>query len=338
MNILGIETSADDTCAAIVKDGKEILSNIVSSQERIHAKYGGIVPELAARQHINNIIPVINLALKISKTDIKDVDAFAATGASNSGVFINTIVGTQTAATLSYIYKKPFILINHMEAHMFASFAEYNDLSFPFLALIVSGGHTMIVWAKMYGKYELLGETRDDAAGEAFDKVGRLIGLKYPAGPKIDRLAKIGNSKAYNFPRPMILSNNYDFSFSGLKTSVMTKLRSKEIKISNQNKKDIAASFQQSVVDVLTYKTLKALKEKGSKKLVIGGGVAANSQLRFCLSDKTRKLKIRLFHPSLELCTDNAVGVATLGYYKFKHAEIENPLKFNPVFSKGLGV
>lgn len=337
MNILGIETSADDTCAAVVKNGRKILSNIVSSQAHIHSKYGGIIPEQAARQHIKNVIPTIDLSLKVAKTKLSEIDVFAATGASNAGVFINIIVGVQTAATLAHFLNKPFVLTNHMEAHIFANFPEHKSLRFPFLALVVSGGHTMLIWAKKHGHYELLGETRDDAAGEAFDKVGRMIGLKYPAGPKIDKLAKEGDKKGFDFPRPMIGSNDYDFSFSGLKTSVMTKIKFEKINI-KKHKKDLAASFQQSIVDVLVYKTIRALKEKGSSRLIIGGGVAANSQLRVAFSKKAEKLGFEFFCPSLNLCTDNAVGVASLGYFKHKHKDVENPLDFDPVFKKGLGV
>lgn len=318
MNILAIETSCDETSAAVVKDGTKVLSSIVSSQNDFHAKYGGIVPEIASRKHIEAISPVIKEALDRAGIGFKKIDAIATTF--GPGLPGSLIVGLSAAKAMSFALKKPLIGVNHLEGHIYANLLLDPKLKFPFICLIVSGGHTQLVKVKGHMEFETLGRTRDDAAGEAYDKVARFLGLGYPGGPIIDKLAKTGNENAVNFKRPMLEEEyKYDFSFSGIKTAVVYLAKKieqgKEKEIS---KTDIAASFQKAVVDTLVEKTVKAAQEHGIKTVAIGGGVAANSKLRADMKTACDKNGIRCIVPPLELCTDNAAMIGCAGYFRCK--------------------
>lgn len=336
MVILGLETSCDETSAAVL-EGKEkpiILSNIVATSLPLHTKTGGIIPENAARQQVNFMIPVIEKALKESRTKLPDIDAIAVTY--GPGLIGSLLVGVETAKTLSYVFKKPIIPINHLIGHIYANFVDNSEVAFPAIALVVSGGHTDLVLMRQHGSIEWLGGTRDDAAGEAFDKIGRLLNLPYPAGPIIEKLAKKGNPKAFPFPRPLIDSQDFDFSFSGLKTAVFRSviLRQKaEESRSFANAQDdnfvynVSASVQQAIIDVLISKTLKAAKKYKVKSILLGGGVAANQKLRddFELNAKRYLLDAEIFCPPKNLCTDNAAMIAAAALYNF------NPVHFSKV-------
>jgi len=310
MIIMAIESSCDETSVAIVKNGKEILSNIISSQIDIHAQYGGVVPEIASRQHVLTINPILEEAIKEANVSKDDIDAIAVTYA--PGLQGSLLVGITTAKTIAWLWNKPLIPVNHLEGHMYSVFLE-NDINPPMITLLVSGGHTEIIHFKEHGKYTLIGKTKDDAVGEAFDKVARLLGLPYPGGPYIDKYAKLGNNKAFDFPRAM--KNSYDFSFSGIKTSVLYKL--KEMDKDNIPINDIAASFSQAVADTLVEKTINVAKELNVNKIVITGGVAANSFLRNEMQKACDKRKFKLFLPSMKLCTDNAAMIGCAAYYKY---------------------
>jgi len=314
--ILGIETSCDETAAAIVEDGKKIISNIVASQISIHQKYGGVVPEIASRKHMEDIIPVIDKALDESGKKITDLSAIAVTH--GPGLIGSLLVGLSVAKAMAYAKTIPLIGVNHLEAHIYANFLEHNDIKPPFVCLIVSGGHTSLVYIKRFGEYKLLGQTKDDAAGEVFDKIAKVLDLGYPGGPIIEKLAKEGDPSSIKFPRPILNDKSYDFSFSGLKTAVIYYI--KELKEENKNipVSDILASFQQAVTDVLVGKTLKAALNFKTKQIILAGGVAANSSLRKEIKEKANLLNIKVFYPSISLCTDNAAMVASAGYYKFK--------------------
>jgi N6-L-threonylcarbamoyladenine synthase len=314
--ILGIETSCDETAAAIVEDGKKIISNIVASQISIHQKYGGVVPEIASRKHMEDIIPVIDKALDESGKKITDLSAIAVTH--GPGLIGSLLVGLSVAKAMAYAKTIPLIGVNHLEAHIYANFLEHNDIKPPFVCLIVSGGHTSLVYIKRFGEYKLLGQTKDDAAGEVFDKIAKVLDLGYPGGPIIEKLAKEGDPSSIKFPRPILNDKSYDFSFSGLKTAVIYYI--KELKEENKNipVSDILASFQQAVTDVLVGKTLKAALNFKTKQIILAGGVAANSSLRKEIKEKANLLNIKVFYPSTFLCTDNAAMVASAGYYKFK--------------------
>jgi len=324
--ILGIETSCDETACALI-EGKEktikILSNIVSSQIDLHASYGGVVPEIAARAHLENILPVLKLSLNKAKIGWKDIDAIAVT--IGPGLLVSLLTGIETAKTLAYIFHKPIIPINHIEGHIYANFVATNhqslitNCSFPLLCLVVSGGHTSLILMKNHGRYEILGETLDDAAGEAFDKVGNLLGLPYPGGPFLAKIAQKGDPQAFHLPRAW-LGNSLDFSFSGLKTAVLYKI--KQLKIGNSKLEigaisDLAASCQQAIIDVLTEKTLEAARRYKTEAICLTGGVAANLELRKQLRKKCQKTKKALFVPPPNLCTDNAAMIACAGYYHF---------------------
>ncbi|MBI4688075.1 MAG: tRNA (adenosine(37)-N6)-threonylcarbamoyltransferase complex transferase subunit TsaD [Nitrospirae bacterium] len=329
MLILGIDTSCDDTSAAIVENGVKILSNIVSSQDEVHKKYGGIVPELASRRHIEMILPVVDEALKKAKVEIKDISAVAV--CHGPGLIGSLLIGVCFAKSLSYVNNIPLVAANHLEGHIFSSFLEEEKPEFPFIALIASGGHTSLVRVDDFGRYKELGRTRDDAAGEAYDKVAKLLGLSYPGGPIIDRLAQEGNSKAIDFPRAY-LSGTFDFSFSGLKTAVLNFLRKIDSSLLTRHSsliKDIAASFQSAVVDVLVRKTIEAAKEEGVRNVVLSGGVSANSALRENLTNRALEDGLRVYLPSLQLCTDNAAMIASVGYFLFKNNKLSS-MSLNP--------
>lgn len=331
--ILGIDTSCDDTAASVLKDGERILSNIVSSQTDIHKRYGGIVPELASRKHIELIIPVVDNALTTAGVFINEINAIAV--CNGPGLIGSLLVGCCFAKALSYSKKIPLLAINHLEGHIFSIFLEEKKPSFPFLSLIVSGGHTSLFIVKGFGEFIELGKTRDDAAGEAFDKVAKILQLGYPGGPIIDRLSKYGDPKAFDFPRAY-LPETFDFSFSGLKTAVrsqINKLKEKNAEAlrthDSQLVKDIAASFQSSVVDVLIRKLEWAIIKKGIKRVTLSGGVAANSFLRERVSEMAKEKDVELFLPSIAFCTDNAAMIAAAGFNHFLKGRFAD-LSLNP--------
>lgn len=314
--IMGIETSCDETAAAIVEDGKKIISNVVASQISIHQKYGGVVPEIASRKHMEYIIPVIDKALEESEKKITDLSAIAVTY--GPGLIGSLLVGLSVAKAMAYAQNIPLIGINHLEAHIYANFLEHTEIKPPFICLIVSGGHTSLVYMRNFGEYKLLGQTKDDAAGEVFDKIAKVLDLGYPGGPITEKLAKKGDPSSIKFPRPILNDKSYDFSFSGLKTAVIYYI--KELKEENKNipVSDILASFQQAVIDVLVKKTIKAALKFKTKQIILAGGVAANNSLRREIKEKADLVNIKVFYPSIFLCTDNAAMVASAGYYKFK--------------------
>jgi N6-L-threonylcarbamoyladenine synthase len=308
--VLGIETSCDETAAAVVVDGRHVLSSVVSSQVDLHARYGGVVPEIASRAHVELFTPVVAQAmLEAGIADGEQVDAVAATV--GPGLIGSLLVGVSAAKTMALVWDVPFVAVNHLEAHLYASFLEEPDLELPLVVLLVSGGHTMLVSMEGHGRYRPLGQTVDDAAGEAFDKVARYLDLGYPGGPAIDRLAMKGDAEAIAFPRPME-REGYDFSFSGLKTSVVNYVR----KNPDVPTADVAASFQEAVVDVLVGKARRAAREVGAKGLCLAGGVAANSRLRERALDVCHEEGLHAFLPSRAMCTDNAAMIAAAGWYR----------------------
>ena len=308
MKTLGIETSCDETAIAIYDSEKGIIGESVFSQIKMHAEYGGVVPELASRDHCVKIVTVLKEAL--GDIDISSIDQIAYT--SGPGLLGALLIGENFAQGLSAALNKPLLPINHLEGHLMSPVMEFPEIQTPYISLLVSGGHSMIVDVKERGEYEILGQSQDDAVGEAFDKVGKLLELPYPGGPHIEKLALQGNSKAYDFPRPMIHSDNLDLSFSGLKTSVLYTVRDIE-NLTDQVKADIAASFQQAVIDVLTKKIKKAVEVSGRSDLIIAGGVAANKALRAAIKDLETSLGISVFYPSLKYCGDNAAMIAFVG-------------------------
>ncbi len=311
--ILGIETSCDETAAAVVSGGRSILSDIVASQADIHAPYGGVFPEIASRQHVRDILPVIEEALAQAQVGFEGLDGVAVTN--GPGLAGSLVVGVNVAKGVALAQGLPLIGINHLEAHIYTLWTQENEICFPLLCLIASGGHTNLVLISDHGQYEPLGQTLDDAAGEAFDKVARLLGLGYPGGPAIQKAAKKGDPKAFDLPRAW-LPGTYDFSFSGLKTAVLYLLR--ELEGGELPIPDIAASFQAAVVDVLVEKTRLAAQEHGVKKVLLVGGVAANLLLREKMG---RRLEVPVLYPPLKLCTDNGVGVAVAGWFRFQRGE-----------------
>ncbi|MBI5181554.1 MAG: tRNA (adenosine(37)-N6)-threonylcarbamoyltransferase complex transferase subunit TsaD [Nitrospirae bacterium] len=325
--VIGIETSCDETAASVVEDGKRVLSNIVSSQTEIHSKYGGVVPELACRRHTEIISPIVSEAIDKAWVKLADVNAIAAT--SGPGLIGALIVGVSFAKSLAYSINIPLIAVNHLEAHIFSIGLE-QEVFFPFISVLVSGGHTNLYLVKDYGSYEILGRTYDDAAGEAFDKVAKLLNLGYPGGPIIDKLAKEGNPNAFNFPRA--LKDSFDFSFSGLKTAVMEYVKGMKVAGLEEkiNLSDVAASFQQAVVDVLVSKAISSARKNGSRHIVVAGGVAANSQLRRELKEKAAKEGIEVHIPSPVYCTDNAAMIAGIGYHKLIMGKVAD-LDLNPM-------
>jgi len=313
--ILAIESSCDETAAAVVENGRTILSNVISSQIATHTLYGGVVPEIASRKHIEKINQVIKEALFEANVTLQDIDAIGVTY--GPGLVGALLVGVAEAKAISYATKKPLIGVHHIEGHVSANYIEHKELEPPFLCLIVSGGHTHLVIVKEYGVYEIIGRTRDDAAGEAFDKVARAIGLGYPGGPKVDKLAKEGNKKAIAFPRAHIEGAPYDFSFSGLKSSVLNYLNSCAMKNEEVNRADVAASFQEAVVDALVMKTIAAAKDYNMGQIAIAGGVAANSSLRVAMNDACKEHGLKLYYPSPIFCTDNAAMIGVAAYYEY---------------------
>ena len=307
MNILGIETSCDETSAAVVRDGRDILSNVIYSQD-VHIKYGGVVPELASREHIKKVLPIVTEALDTAKLTLADIDGFTATF--GPGLVGALLVGLSIAKSLAWCLDKPFYAANHLEGHIYANRLAHPDLDEQFLTLLVSGGHTMLVDVNGIGNYTILGKTLDDAAGEAFDKVAKILGLGYPGGAAIDRLARQGNPKAISFPRAIRQKNRLAFSYSGLKTAVALHVQNLSPEQLDVDRADIAASFQEAAVDVLVEKSILALKQTGRGTLTISGGVAANSRLREKMEKACARRKIRLAYPPTELCTDNAAMIA----------------------------
>lgn len=307
--ILGIETSCDETAAAVVAGGSNVLSSVVSSQVDIHAQYGGVVPEIASRAHIELVMPVIAQAVMEAGIEPRQLDAVAATV--GPGLIGSLLVGVSAAKALALVWDIPFVAVNHLEAHMYAAFLEDPDLELPMVVLLVSGGHTMLVCMEGHGRYRLLGQTIDDAAGEAFDKVARFLGLGYPGGPAIDRIAMQGDPNAIAFPRAM-RNEGLDFSFSGLKTAVVNHVRAHP----EVSTADVAASFQQAVVDVLVTKARRAAQQVGAKALALGGGVAANSLLREHFLDACEREGVRGFLPNRAMCTDNAAMIAAAGWWR----------------------
>jgi len=311
---LAIESSCDETSASILKNGRDVLSNIISTQIETHKKFGGVVPEVASRKHIENIDEVVQEALDTANMDFKDIDHIAVTyGPGMAGALL---VGLSHAKALAYTLDIPLVGVNHIEGHVSANYIAHKDLKPPFITLIVSGGHTHLVEVKDYGVYEILGRTRDDASGEAFDKIARAMGLGYPGGPIIDRLAKQGNKHAIEFPRAN-MDEEYDFSFSGLKSAVLNYLNAKKMKNEEIVVEDVAASFQEAVVEVLSTKAIKAAIDKNYKIIALAGGVACNSALREKITEMAKEHGIEIKYPPVVLCTDNAAMIGCAGYYNY---------------------
>lgn len=356
MNILAIETSCDETAAAVVKDGREVLSNVVASQIDIHAKYGGVVPEVAARAHVQSIMPVVEESLSEAKITWEGVDAIAVT--QGPGLVGSLIVGTETARTLAILKSKPLIAVNHLEGHIYANWISKDQPQFPLVALLVSGGHTMLIEVENHYKFKVIGQTRDDAAGEAFDKVAALLALPYPGGPNISKLAEKGDEAKYKFPivdltpGPKRGSEGFleypepslDFSLSGLKTAVLNIVRQGErdssarpfrkslrMTMENEsNKADIAASFQKTLVDTLAQNSQRAIKKYQPESFILSGGVAANEELRKRLQKMCKDLDIKFYMPDLTYCTDNAVMIGAAAYYKQKEFGFTEPRSLTP--------
>ncbi|WP_296838594.1 tRNA (adenosine(37)-N6)-threonylcarbamoyltransferase complex transferase subunit TsaD [Marvinbryantia sp.] len=332
--ILAIESSCDETAAAVVKNGREVLSNIISSQIELHKLYGGVVPEIASRKHIEKINQVIEEALQSAHVTLDDLDAIGVTY--GPGLVGALLVGVAEAKAISYAKNLPLVGVHHIEGHISANFIENKELEPPFPCLVVSGGHTHLVIVEDYGKYRILGRTRDDAAGEAFDKVARAIGLGYPGGPKIDKLAKEGNADAIAFPKAHVAEAPYDFSFSGLKSAVLNYLNGCRMRGEEICQVDVAASFQKAVVEVLVEHAMMAVKEYGFDKLAIAGGVASNSALRGAMQQACEKNHIQFYYPSPILCTDNAAMIGAAAYYEYTNGT-RSGLDLNAVPNLKLG-
>ncbi|WP_176967955.1 tRNA (adenosine(37)-N6)-threonylcarbamoyltransferase complex transferase subunit TsaD [Proteiniborus ethanoligenes] len=331
---LAIETSCDETAAAVLKNGREVLSNIISSQIEIHKKFGGVVPEVASRKHIENINIIIQDALDKAGVTLDEVDNIGVTY--GPGLVGALLVGISTAKALAFGKDIPLVPVNHIEGHIYANFIEFPELEPPFVCLVVSGGHTHLVYMKDYGEYELLGRTKDDAAGEAFDKIARALGLGYPGGPLIDKLATKGDKNAIDFPRVYLEEGSFDFSFSGLKSAVLNYLNSLKQKEISIPVEDVAASFQQSVIEVLTQKAIKAAKRMKTNTIVIAGGVAANEGLRNMLKERGSEEGLDIKFPSRILCTDNAAMIGCAAYYNYLKGNVAG-LDLNGVPNLKLG-
>lgn len=334
ITILAIESSCDETAAAVVKNGRTVLSNVISSQIALHTLYGGVVPEIASRKHIEKINQVIWEALDTAGKTLDDVDAIGVTY--GPGLVGALLVGVAEAKAISYAKKIPLVGVHHIEGHISANYIENPDLEPPFLCLVVSGGHTHLVVVRDYGMYEIIGRTRDDAAGEAFDKVARAIGLGYPGGPKIDALSKEGNGDAIHFPRAKIEDAPYDFSFSGVKSAVLNFLNGCQMKGETVNRADVAASFQKAVCDVLVDHAMQAVGDYKIKKFAIAGGVASNTALRAAFEAACEKNGVKFYHPSPVLCTDNAAMIGAAAYYEYR-AGVRHGLDLNAVPNLKLG-
>jgi N6-L-threonylcarbamoyladenine synthase len=319
VRVLGIETSCDETAVAVVDDGLEIRSNLLSSQHEIHGRFGGVVPELASRAHVERLSPLMDDALAQAGSTWRDIEAVAVTR--GPGLVGALLVGLASAKAVALALRVPFIAVNHLEGHIYANFLEHGPPSPPYVCLLVSGGHTMLVHMPEQHRYVLLGQTVDDAAGEAFDKVARFLGLGYPGGPVLDRLARKGDPDAIRFPRAMAQSGDYDFSLSGLKTAVIRHVRAERETGREVSVEDLAASFQEAVVDVQVDKTIAAAKDVGVGTVLLGGGVVANSRLRERMSEAVQREGLRLLHPSPELSTDNAAMIAGAGYFRLAAGE-----------------
>lgn len=315
INILGIESSCDETAAAVIQNGRYICSNVVATQIEIHKKFGGVVPEVASRNHVVDINRVVEEAIEKWGRPLSEIDAIAVTyGPGLAGALL---VGLSTAKALAYALGKPLIGVNHIEGHIAANYLSFKELEPPFISLVVSGGHTHIVEVETYNRFNILGKTRDDAAGEAYDKVARAIGLGYPGGPQVDELAKKGSFNI-DFPKAFYKDENYDFSFSGLKSAVLNYINSAKMRGEEIVPEDIARSFQETVVEVLTHKAIKAVKDKGYRSLVLSGGVSANSRLREKMHEECDREHIAFYCPPLSLCTDNAAMIAAAAYYQLE--------------------
>lgn len=320
--ILAIESSCDETSAAVVVDGREVLSNVIASQIDTHKKYGGVVPEVASRMHIEAISGVVQEALEEANVTLDKIDAIGVTY--GPGLVGALLVGLQFAKGLSFATKKPLIGVNHIEGHICANYIQHKELKPPFVSLVVSGGHTFIVHVKDYGEYEVIGQTRDDAAGEAYDKVARALGLGYPGGPKIDKLAKEGNPRAIQFPKANFHEETLDFSFSGVKSAVLNYLNKCKMQNIEVNKADVAASFQYAVIDVLKENVLLTCKKRKVKTIAIAGGVASNSSLRATLIKDASKRGIEVLFPAPILCTDNAAMIGSAAYFNFVNGKVSD--------------
>ena len=334
INILAIESSCDETAAAVVRNGREVLSNVIYTQIAMHTEYGGVVPELASRKHIEKINPVIRRALKDAGMSLEDIDAVAVTY--GPGLVGPLLVGVSAAKTMAWAAGLPLVGVHHIEGHISANYIEHPDLEPPYMCLVVSGGHSHLVEVEDYGKYRVIARTRDDAAGEAFDKVARAIGLGYPGGPKIDLAAREGNPDAIVFPRGKVRDSEYDFSFSGLKSAVLNYLNSCKMQGIEINTADVAASFQKAVVEVLVEHSMLALDNSGCKKFALAGGVASNGALRTAFETACTERNIDFYVPSPAYCTDNAAMIGAAGYYEYMSG-VRNGLDLNAVPNLQLG-
>lgn len=322
MLILGIETACDDTSVAVVKDGHEILSNIIYTQGSVHKKFGGVVPELAARRHVEVITYAVQEALDSAGITLDKIDAVAVN--SKHGLIRSLVVGVAAAKAIAFSLDVPLIGIHHIEGHIYSNLIGNKAIAFPFVCLTVSGGHNLLLLVNKIGDYQLIGRTLDDSAGEAFDKVAKLLGLGFPGGPVLEKLARDGDTNAFDFPRPMMKQDNYDFSFSGLKTAVLKKTTEFKNKSISINKNDIAASFQQAAFDVLVNKTVKAAVDFNIRTIMVSGGVSANRALRDRFNGQAAKHNLEILFPDIKLCTDNGAMVAALAYHKYKQGDVSD--------------
>lgn len=334
MKILSIETSCDETAVAIIEDGRRILANRIYSQIDIHQKYGGVVPEIASRNHIIKLPYIIDEALAESKLTLREIDAIGVT--KGPGLIGALLIGLSTAKAMAYSLKIPLIGVHHIEGHIAANFLDYPELEPPFLTLVVSGGHSHLIMVDDYQSFEVLGKTKDDAAGEAFDKVARVLGLGYPGGPAIDAAAKLGNPQAIAFPRVTLEKDSLDFSFSGLKSAVLNYLNKCKMKEIDINVNDVAASFQIAVVEVLVEKTIRAAKNVGIGKIAMAGGVSSNSLLRAKMTTAAVENKMSLYYPKSILCTDNAAMIGSMAYYNYQNGRISD-LELNGIPALKIG-